>query len=87
MTFTCGLLEEPAWRTASSVGRPATAMTRRYVAPSQRSIAFRDRRRSAQTVKSRRNGGTAWMIRTFGYAMISSSLRRLATPLLPKVLP
>lgn len=56
VTIRRGAATEPVSRIASSVGRPATTMTRRYVVPSHRSIAFRRRRRSAHTVKSKRNG-------------------------------
>lgn len=43
----------------SSIGRPWIVRTRRYLSPSQQSILFSGGRRSAQAVRSRRNGGTA----------------------------
>ena len=57
MTITRGAEDAVAWRTASSVGRPPMTITRRYVVPSHRSTRLRGRRRSAQTVRSKRNGG------------------------------
>ena len=57
VTISLGAADEPVCRTASSVGRPSMTITRRYVVPSHRSIRLRGRRRSAHTVRSRRNGG------------------------------
>ena len=51
VTISLGAADEPACRTASSVGRPSMTITRRYVVPSHRSIRLRGRRRSAYTVE------------------------------------
>ena len=63
VTTSRGASGEPSWRTLSAVVRPPTAITRRYVPPSHRSMALRARRRSAHTVRSRRKGGTGRTIR------------------------
>ena len=62
VTMIRGTAGEPDCRMASSVTRLPTITIRRYVVPSHRSMALRGRRRSAHTVKSRRNGGIGRMI-------------------------